>query len=79
MDIRTVAVDDGAGDSEGDGVVVPQSHDLDILPDGGILLPEFRVNELGRVPDNSLDIREGGMPDTKGGVVRPGHLAVAEA
>ncbi len=69
MDIRTVAVNDGTGDREGDGIVVPEPHDLDVLPDGRILFPEFRVDELCRVPDDSLDFREGGMPDTKGGVV----------
>ncbi len=69
MDIRTVAVDNGAGNRESDGIVIPESHDLDVLPYCRELFPEFLIDKVRRVPDDGLDFREGGMPDTEGGVV----------
>src|SRR5208337_1485685 len=44
LDIRTVLINDGTGDGQGDRVPVPQAHDLDVLPDGRVLLAEFCVD-----------------------------------
>ena len=70
VNICTILIDNRTGNCQGDGIPVTQAHDLDILPDSGIFWPQFVIDEIADILDNSLDIRKRGVPDPKRSIIR---------